>query len=271
MSLTPRGRRWSRRLPLALIALWTLYMISLPILKALQGLDALYGNIAFGVLLQAAAVAAVLLQGVGLRRTLIILAVVAALGWLAEFIGSSTGFPFGAYAYTERLQPQIGHVPVVIPLAWFMMLPPAWAVTTLLLGGDTRTISPLRFALLSAVVFTAWDLFLDPQMVAWDLWIWDTPGGYFGIPWSNYGGWLLVSALITYLVRPARLPLLPLLLVYTTTWFLEGVGLGFFWGLTGPAVVGTLVMGLFVVLSWTRLRRRTARLVEQPLQEQISS
>ena len=45
------------------------------------------------------------------------------IGWTAEAIGSKTGFPFGAYHYTDRLQPQLLGVPLLIPLAWLMMLP----------------------------------------------------------------------------------------------------------------------------------------------------
>ena len=271
MSTAPHRFANIRRLPLLLIAAWTLYMISLPILKALRGQEAIYDAIALGVLLQAVAVGAILAQAIGVRRTLGIFAIVAVVGWLAEFSGSATGFPFGAYSYTNRLQPQLGHVPLVIPLAWFMMLPPAWAVATLLLGGDSRTVSLWRFALLSALAFTAWDLFLDPQMVAWDLWIWENPGGYFGIPWSNYAGWLLVSAAMTLLIRPPRMPLRPLLLVYTITCFLEGVGLAFFWGLPGPALVGSLVMGLFAVAAWLQLRRVSPAGAEQPLHRTLSS
>jgi hypothetical protein len=50
----------------------------------------------------------------------------------------------------------------LVPLAWLMMLPPAWAVARLVAGGPG-----IAFILTAALAFTAWDLFLDPQMVAW--------------------------------------------------------------------------------------------------------
>jgi putative membrane protein len=81
--------------------------------------------------------------------------------------------------------------------------------------------------------------------------VWENPGGYFGIPWHNYLGWLVVSALMTLLLRPPKLPVLPLLLIYTVTWALETIGLLVFWGLPGPALVGFVVMGLLVVLAWS--------------------
>ena len=97
---------------------------------------------------------------------------------------------------------------------------------------------------------TAWDLLMDPMMVAWGMWVWDHPGAYFGIPWGNFLGWLLVAGLITVVIRPRDLPIAPLLLVYTITWLLMTGGLAIFWGMPGPALVGGLVMGVLTVLGW---------------------
>jgi lycopene beta-cyclase len=225
--------------------LWLLLMIMLPHVLRLGGESLLIWSLNAAVLLQAAAVLAILWPCWGGAKTLRALAIVAILSWAAEFLGSSTGIPFGSYSYTERLQPQLFHVPLLIPVAWLMMLAPSWAVATLLVGRARW----LLFALLSGVAITAWDLFLDPQMVAWGLWVWETPGGYFGIPWVNFAGWILTGALITLAVRPDRLPILSLLLIYTTTWLLESVGLAFFFGLPGPAVVGFVVMGGLVMMA----------------------
>jgi putative membrane protein len=169
-----------------------------------------------------------------------------------EWLGSTTGFPFGSYTYTDLVQPQIAHVPILIPAAWFMMLPPAWAAAWLLHAQLPANWATKRwlFPLLAGLTFTAWDLFLDPQMAAWGLWIWDNPGGYFGIPWVNSVGWWGTAVLLTALIRPKDLPIKPLLIIYTITWFLETFGLLFFWNLAGPALVGGAVMGIFVWLGW---------------------
>ncbi|MCB9430398.1 MAG: carotenoid biosynthesis protein [Ardenticatenaceae bacterium] len=108
---------------------------------------------------------------------------------------------FGRYHYTDLLQPQIGHVPLLIPLAWLMMLPCAWAVASRFTGW--------RFALLRPSALTAWDQMLDPQMVGWGLWVWQQPGSYFGIPWLNFGGWIFNSVLLTTLLRPKPVPVRP--------------------------------------------------------------
>ena len=227
-----------------LIVAWVLLMISVPIINWTLGQSAMRQMLVVSVVAQAAAVLAILQQAWGWARTLRLAAAASLLTFLVEFLGSRTGFPFGPYSYTDLLQPQLGHVPLLIPLAWFMMLPAAWATVYHYRGRR------LRFILLSAVALTAWDMLLDPQMVAWGLWVWNNPGGFFGIPWSNYAGWLLTAALLTWLLRPAGLPVRPLLFIYTITWFLESFGLAFFWGLPGPALAGGLLMGLFVLVGW---------------------
>jgi lycopene beta-cyclase len=70
----------------------------------------------------------------GWPRTLQTLLIIAVLTWLVEAVGSATGLPFGQYSYTDNLQPQLAHVPLIIPLAWFMMLPPAWAIAQKVAG-----------------------------------------------------------------------------------------------------------------------------------------
>lgn len=239
---------FSRRV-LALLGIWTLIMIALPIVRALASREVFNALVVVSVISQALAVLVVVGEYWGWRRTLLTALAAAVLSWSVEAVGSATGYPFGEYDYTPSLQPQLFGVPLVIPLAWLMMLPPAWAVAQTLVGHIPRW----AFVIASAAAFTAWDLFLDPQMVSWGYWVWENPSGYFGIPWINYVGWFLVSALLTMILRPAPVPELPLLFIYTITWALESIGLLVFFGLPGPASIGFLVMGLFVVIAWRRV------------------
>lgn len=227
-------------LPYGLIAAWVLSMVTLPIVRWTFGDGAIPLGVSISALLQAAAVLSMLNTAWGAGRMMRMAAVVIAAAWTVEFVGSHTGIPFGLYHYTDRLQPQIGAVPLLIPLAWLMMLPPAWAIADRITGGKRDW----TFIAVSALAFTAWDLFLDPQMVQWNFWTWDQPGGYFGIPLVNFVGWLLASALLTRLARPGALPTAPLLTIYGITWALESIGQAAFWGLPGPAVFGFIGMGV---------------------------
>lgn len=237
---------------LAALGLWTLTMILVPIITWIFEEPGLQAGIIAGVIVQVLVVLTILVRYLPFRQVTIITLAVVSLAWFSEALGSATGIPFGSYSYTDKLHPQILDVPLLIPLAWMMMLPPSWAVGALL--------SKNRFGMviISALAMTAWDLFLDPQMVLWGFWEWEQPGLYFGIPLINFLGWFVVSAIITAVAAPTRLPLLPLFAVYIITWILQTIGQLFFWDLAGPAAVGFLAMGLFVTLGLLKAYRLIA-------------
>ncbi len=113
--------------------------------------------------------------------------------------------PFGRYAYTEALRPQIAHVPVIVPLAWFGMGLPSREAAHAALGQYS---TPARRVALGSAAMTAWDLFLDPQMVGEGYWAWIKRGAYRGIPLSNFAGWFVtglgIMALFEAVLPPER-------------------------------------------------------------------
>jgi uncharacterized membrane protein len=102
-----------------------------------------------------------------------------------ERFGAQTGKMFGEYQYSPILKPQVVGVPAIVPLAWFAMAVPARETAV-------AVNRPWRIPL-GALLLTAWDLFLDPQMVGEGYWTWARSGRYRGIPLSNYMGWLVTS------------------------------------------------------------------------------
>jgi putative membrane protein len=228
---------------------WVLVMICVPIIRWVLGEGAERIGISLGVVFQAAAVTVILFEALTPLRAALMAVGIPLFGWAIEFLGSRTGFPFGRYHYTEVLQPQIRHVPAIIPLAWLMMIPPSWAVGRALAGPDAFVIA----ALLAGLSFMAWDLFLDPQMVSWDFWRWDQDGVYLGIPLVNFVGWFGAGTLVSLLLYHADIPVAPLFLVYVVTWVLETIGQIAFWRLVVSGVTGFLAMGAFVIAVLTRL------------------
>jgi uncharacterized membrane protein len=241
----------------AFLVLWLLGMMSLPIQQWIWDAGAVQRGAVTGVLLQTAAVLILLRQVWTVRRIVAVTLGIILFAWAVEWLGSSTGIPFGRYHYTGQLQPQMAGVPWLIPLAWLMMIPPSWAVASYILG-DTGARQPWRLAWVSALAFTAWDLFLDPQMVHWGFWTWDQAGGYFGIPWTNFIGWFLAAALLTVLLRPGPVFEPALAWIYGLTWVLQSIALICFWNLPGPGLVGAAGMGAVVLLASLRQRARTA-------------
>ena len=184
----------------------------------------------------------------GARWALEFVGISMAFGFLVELLGTSTGFPFSAYSYTDQLSPQVLGVPLIIPLAWTMMSYPALLVGRRLARGRVLRILVGAFALAS------WDLFLDPQMVGEDYWRWaqSEPAlpGVPGIPIVNYLGWLLAAGVLM-----AALSVLPDVAapegvpatLFLWTWVGGIVANAVFLGRGWVAVWGGIGMGLVAV------------------------
>ena len=150
------GVRWAAlgcwlRTPAGLaLILWLMLMLLIPISNWTAGLDAVRQFVSYSVILQSVTVFLIMQVAWGWRRTLLTLLTIAVITFFVEMVGSKTGWLFGAYHYTDYLQPQLGGVPLLIPVAWFMMLPPAWAVA------ERFRHRPWLFLLIAAAAMTAW-------------------------------------------------------------------------------------------------------------------
>ena len=142
-------------------------------------------------------------HAVGPRLTLAFFAITVVTSWLFEQIGVTTGLIYGSYHYTATLGPSLGSVPVLIPLAWFVLVYSSYGLANLIVdrwpsefvGGGRRLI---RLALLGALVITALDLVVDPILSGpgFRAWVWDITGPYYGVPLQNYLGWLVTASVI---------------------------------------------------------------------------
>jgi len=141
-------------------------------------------------------------RGWGGRRAGTAAAATAVATTVVERIGTSTGLPFGRYSYTAALRPKVAHVPAIVPLAWFALGLPAREAAHAALGARS---TPATRAALGSAALTAWDLFLDPQMVGEGYWTWARRGVYRGIPLSNFAGWFLTGLGVMALLE-ATLP-----------------------------------------------------------------
>lgn len=240
-----------------LLVAWFLGMTSVPIVGWTLGAQAQVTAIVVTTVAQTLLGVGTLALTWGWLRAIGAALIVGVLTWGAEALGTATGFPFGDYYYTDALQPQLAHVPLLIPIAWMMVLPSAWAIA-MLVNARVQPRKRLRLpfiAALSALALTAWDFGLDPQMVGWGLWVWPNGGLYFGIPLSNFAGWFgtafIGTIAVWLLVRPAegKLATDQLLLIYGLTWFLMSFGLILFWHLAWPGLVLLLVMGGILLLA----------------------
>lgn len=187
----------------------------------------------------------------GIRTSTLMFLAASAVALSAETLGTTTGYPFGAYEYTTLLGFRLfGRVPYPIPISWYFMLYASLAITGRLLKADDSNGGRWRWAALAGVVLTLWDVSMDPAMVATAHWVWHVPGFFYGMPLSNWIGWLLTGTVVARVmlafvpptawrdrVSPSRFPLV----LYAINGVMPIV-ICFSRGLTGAAVLGTLAM-----------------------------
>ena len=170
---------------------------------------------------------------------------------LIEQIGSKTGWPFGTYEYSGSLGFQIYGVPLVVPFAWVMIAHPVLMLA--------RKVTKNWVFLYGGLAMMAWDLFLDPQMVAAQRWLWDFTGPHVPlqpqIPLSNTFGWLLTGmglmAILNKTLRQDRrnTVIVPNTANYFLAWtyFSGVVGNLFFFDMPGVAISGGVIFGLLMI------------------------
>ena len=138
----------------------------------------------------------------GPRRAVALFVVCLAITFAMENLGAATGFPFGNYHFVTDLGlPRIGRIPVIVGPLWFAAGYFSWIVASILLDGADRRLDRtpdfITLPVVAAFVMTQWDLVMDrSESTIAKAWIWHDGGGDFGVPLSNYLGWLLTSWLL---------------------------------------------------------------------------
>jgi uncharacterized membrane protein len=205
----------------------------------------------------------------GWRRAIRFTALVIPLAFAAEYVGVVTGFPFGHYHYTGALVPSVlGRVPAPITCAWLMIALGSLAAAHAYAARSRRVI-----VLRSALLAMALDACLEPTAFhVKGYWLWDRGGRYYGVPFENFAGWLVIALIINAFAAVAlwtdcmpalpSLPAIPLTLFWSTVVMFATIDL--FRGYPIGAIVGaglllTAVPSLVRAIS--RQRKHSRRTV----------
>ena len=206
----------------------------------------------------------------GWQKALLLLFLTFAVSLFFESVGVATGWVYGPYHYTDKLGVKfLDLVPYLIPVAWFMMTYPSYVIATRLIPvqrGPQRSVWRWRLAVaaLGALIMTAWDLAMDPMMVAGEHWVWDVQGAYFGVPLQNYWGWWL-TVFVTFLLfmvfsrqmpgmdEPPSASFDRLAVVSYAVTGLSSIIVDLQVGLGGPGLVGIFAMAPWIILGWIGL------------------
>jgi putative membrane protein len=154
-------------------------------------------------------------QRYGWSAMLMFFVTTAVTSFLFEVLSLRTGFPFGHYHHL--LQPQVLGVPLPVPFGYVAIGYIAWQVANALLDLADAHLTEygnlVALPSVAAVLATMYDLTVDPAgATIAHSWVWEQGGGFFGVPYTNFLGWLLTTYVFLQLfavylwMRPRRRP-----------------------------------------------------------------
>jgi bisanhydrobacterioruberin hydratase len=105
------------------------------------------------------------------------------LGFMIEFIGTQTGWPFGHYTYGTTLGPRIFGVPIIIGLNWLLI---TYCVSVF--TDSLNTSIPFKI-LMGTFLAVGIDILIEPVAMKFNFWNWS----HGSVPLQNYVGWFMTS------------------------------------------------------------------------------
>jgi putative membrane protein len=113
--------------------------------------------------------------------------------YLIEYLGVSTGWPYGEFTYGISLGPMIGEIPAALPVFFLPIVMNAYILSLLSLGERAASRLVRLGVVIPAVV--AMDVVLDPAAVSLGFWTYEAGGVFYDVPLSNYAGWVLSATI----------------------------------------------------------------------------
>ncbi len=196
------------------------------------------------------------------RRELAGLGLLSAYAYAIEYVGVTTGWPYGEFEYLVALGPEVSGVPLGLPVFFLPLVANAYLLCLLLLGDRAERTAARLLAVIALVLVM--DVVLDPGAVALGFWAYEgvadggalgvlSGAGFYGVPPSNYAGWV-VSATVAVVVLDAAFDraalrarladcefILDDMVSFVLLW--GGVNL-WFWNPVAAAVAGAIGLGL---------------------------
>ncbi len=183
------------------------------------------------------------MQWLSRRDAIILFVIFGVLALLIETSAIVTGFPYGHFGYSELLGFRLfGYTPWTVALGWTPLVLAVYAVVRRTIGNVILRIVAV------AVLLVVFDLVIDPGAVKIGFWRYEGGGPFYGVPYSNFKGWLFsgaVAAVVLEIFTYLRKPLLPVpVQMVSSSFFLIffWTAIAFFSGLFIAMVVGVGVM-----------------------------
>jgi len=155
----------------------------------------------------------------GVKRAVLFCIAGYVIAWLSEYTSIHTGVPYGHYYYIEHTKSEelwVMGVPFMDSLSYVFLAYASYCMAILVTSPvirskgliyllETRKIRDSIFTtLLGSIFFVYLDIIIDPVALLGGRWFlgqifqYSKKGVYFGVPISNFIGWLLVGFLLIY-------------------------------------------------------------------------
>jgi putative membrane protein len=141
--------------------------------------------------------------GYGWRGFAAFFAIALPVAFALEASSIHTGFPFGFYEHGDSFGPKLLGVPAPVALGYVFLGYLAWSVARVLVRAAPERIGRAELwttPLAGTFILAGYDLAYDPiGSTVLGLWTYRFPSGYFGVPLTNFLGWLLTGWVILQL------------------------------------------------------------------------
>jgi uncharacterized membrane protein len=158
----------------------------------------------------------------GIKRALFFCITGYLIAWLSEYSSIHNGIPYGFYYYIEQTKGEelwVLGVPFFDSLSYVFLAYASYSMALMIIAPVLRTRgiiylletkkirNSIYATILGAIFFVYLDIIIDPVALLGDRWflgqIYGYPqkGIYFGIPISNFIGWLVVGFLMIYVLQ----------------------------------------------------------------------
>lgn len=180
---------------------------------------------------------------IGIRDTIILFVLLGGFALAIETTALLTGFPYGHFTYSDLLGYRLfGVVPWTVVFAWTPLILAAYAIA------DQFVSSTIARILMIPVLLVLFDLVLDPGAVLIGFWRYESGGWFYGVPFSNFVGWLVSGTigvcLLEMILRWIK-PIMPTPIQLISSTFLTiffWTAISLFAGMYISALIGVFVV-----------------------------
>ena len=179
-------------------------------------------------------------QWLGRNRAVSVLVALGVFAVVLETFAVKTGYPYGRFQYGPKIGAKVfDAVPWTVPFSW----PPLVLGALALARGFSR--NAFSMLAISTVFLLVFDLVLDPGAVSQKFWTYTQGGTYYGVPFSNFCGWIVSGFVGSWLLWQCsgKRDDVPVLLVASVTLILSfWTSVCLFSNLLLPALAGVLAL-----------------------------